>query len=116
MQNPSTKADREPPDPVFTLEEAAKFLKVSVKTVRRNLNAGRISASRVTLGRKRGIWRFTLAQLQDFLRKAEVPRSLLPPVPWLVVKERRRKKTKPLPFVLPEETPPADTNTKREPT
>lgn len=50
-------------DKLFTIEEAAKILRVSSRSVNRYIESGKLKASKI------GSWRITEVDLQKFLEK-----------------------------------------------
>jgi len=57
-------------EPLLTTEEVADFLRVDIVTVRRLVNRGELTAYRIG-----GEYRFTRADLEDFLKRQRIPRG-----------------------------------------
>jgi excisionase family DNA binding protein len=55
-------------EPLLTTEEVADFLRVDIVTVRRLVNRGELTAYRIG-----GEYRFTRADLEDFLKRQRIP-------------------------------------------
>lgn len=66
----------------MTLEEAAAYLRVSARTIRRMVEAGTITAQNLAgAGSKKALFRFSKAQLDRDMKKAETSSMTPPPSP-----------------------------------
>jgi len=79
--SPSAGGDRAK-DELMTLEEAAEYLRVSERTIRRMVDAGTITAQNLAApGSKKALLRFTKDQLDRDMKKAETSSPTPPPSP-----------------------------------